>query len=62
MLCLLEQLLCMYIGMVGGGERAGAGDTFHLQRAARVSHLLAHLCHHGCTAVRWEIFQGNNRI
>lgn len=44
--------------VAGGGERARASDTLHLQRAARVSHLLAYIRDHGCATVCWKIFQG----
>lgn len=45
--------------MAGCRERAGAGDPVHLQRVARVSHLLAHLRYHGSPAIRRKVLQGN---
>lgn len=39
----------------GGGERPGGGHPLHLQRSPGVSHLLAHLQHHGGEPVRWKV-------
>jgi len=51
---ILDLLLC-----VGGGERPSAGYPLHLQRAAGLPHLLAHLRHHGGPALCREILQGS---
>lgn len=48
----------MNLAIVGGGECFSASDTFHLQRASRVSYLLADLCHHGSPALCGQILQG----
>lgn len=42
----------------GRGKCFSTSYTLHLQRAARVSDLLADLCHYGCSAVCWKILQG----
>ena len=42
----------------GGGERAHPGDPVHLQRAARVPRLLAHLLHNGCAVLRRQVLEG----
>ena len=47
-----------YYNCVGGGERVGAGHPLHLQRVAGLSHLLAHLRHHGGPALCRQILQG----
>jgi len=41
----------------GGSERADPGDPSHLQRAARLSRLLADLQHPGRQSVRRQIQQ-----
>ncbi|CAG13529.1 unnamed protein product, partial [Tetraodon nigroviridis] len=38
-----------------GGERPGRCHTLHHERATGVSHLLAHLQHHGRQPVCWEV-------
>jgi hypothetical protein len=43
---------------LGGGERVGAGHPLHLQRAACVPHILAHIRHHGSPALCRQILQG----
>ena len=41
----------------GGCERAHPGDPVHLQRAARVSRLLAHLLHNGSAVFRRQVLE-----
>lgn len=42
----------------GRGERLGSGHSQHLQRAPRLSHLLADIRHYGSANVRRQILQG----
>ena len=56
----LEFYLCEFVWPSlfppsGGRERSDRGDSLHHERAAGVSHLLAHLQHHGRQPVRRQV-------
>ena len=43
---------------LGRSERLDSSHPQHLQRPARVSYPLAHLCYYGRPNVCWQILQG----
>ena len=47
--------MSLRLHLTGGGERPDTGDSRHLQRAARLPRLLAHLQHHGRQPVHGQI-------
>jgi len=46
-----------FLTCAGGGERAGPGDTVHLQRSTGLSRVLAGVWNHGRDAVQRSLLQ-----
>ena len=54
---LLLLVVNVIVVVVDCGERADVRDPLHLQRAAGVPRLLAHLLHHGRPVLRGQVLQ-----